>query len=442
MISQTFFRLSALFALIAGFFTAPLLVSAATLPIPDDVQSTEIGQNVLGNGWEPSGIVWHEDLQAYVIVSDDGVIGVLTEGGALLNTWSIGGDLEAVTYNPATGLAYVANESNGTISEFDLTSGSLTGNTWNVQSLVGNPSSNLGIEAMTFVPDGVHPHGSTDLGGVMYIGTQSSFFMFVIELDDSSSRLDLITLPDFVVETSGLSYDPATGYIVSVHDSYDLGRVWTPSGAMIVEIDLPGDNQEGVATRVDVAKNSAQITITEDAGSGASEIWKYDYELDFFLPEFAPIEEGPDCVAVPANTSSFQYQAMTDCEHYVESDGRYVRVYDQNGNQVAERKLYRKTPAEFDLHVTDLYSDGTDDILIANVPPIRQNGRLYVLQFDGTSLKKKGHARLALSSSDRTPEFTHADDGLGTVIVTYGPQQVLFWVSPSGRAYVELESTL
>lgn len=426
-------------AFLFTFAAAPMLAGAATFSVPDGMESAEIGASALGDGWEPSGIVWHESRGTYILVSDDGAVAELSSSGELLNRWSnLGYDLEGVTVADASrSYVYLAAERQGLILEFDVSSGSFTGTSWDVSSWLPNTDVNLGLEALTFVPDGVHPYGDTSFGGVFYAGLQQNGVIYIFSVDDGPAYLGSIT--SGYSDISGLSYDTATGYIVAVYDSYNLARLYTPSGVFVADMDLPGDNQEGVATHVSCPDAVLQVTIAEDAGSGASEVWVYGYAdvpiAPIQCPEAAAEEPAEVCVDMPADTSSVQYEATTDCQHLVASDGRYVFIYDIDGNRVAQRYLYRKVPGTFDLAVSDLYSDGVDDILVANMPPIRSNGRLSVLQFDGSNLTKTGFAKTAVSS-DRTAEIVHVDDQFGSVLVHFGSDQVMFGVYKSGKVAV------
>ncbi len=428
-------------AILFTMAAAPMLAGAATFPVPDGVDSQEIGSSELGNGWEPSGIVWHEARGTYILVSDDGIVAELSTSGELLNHWSgLGYDLEGVTVaDSASSLVYLAAERRGLILEFDLSSASLTGTAWDVSAWLPNTDSNLGLEALTFVPDGVHPYDDTSFGGVFYAGLQENGNIYVFSVDDGPAHLDTMESEWWLTDISGLSYDNATGYLVAIHDGYNLGRLYTPAGAFIADMDLPGDNQEGVATHVSCPDAVLQVTIAEDAGSGASEVWVYGYDDVPISPVHCPEVEAEEpeevCVDVPADTSSVKYAATTDCQYLVESNGRYVFVYDIDGDRVARRYLYRKVPGAFDLAVSDLYSDGVDDILVANMPPKRSNGRLSVLQFDGSSLTKTGFAKTPVSS-DRAAEIEHVDDQFGSVIVNFGSDQVMFGVYKDGKAAV------
>jgi hypothetical protein len=427
-------------ALLLCLSVAPVLASAATFPVPDGVESVEIGSSVLGNGWEPSGIVWHVQRNSYIVVSDDGVVAELSPSGDLLNEWTgIPYDLEGVTFADASSsLVYLAAERKGLILEFDLSTGSLTQWVLDVSPWLGNVDPNQGLEGLTFVPDGVHPYGNTSFGGVFYASLQENGVIYIFSADGDPELLGSIDTG--MRDTSGLSYDEATGYVVAIHDAYNLGQLFTPSGALVGDMDLPGDNQEGVATHVSCPSAVLQVTIAEDAGSGASEVWVYGYADVPIAPVNCPDEtpdepEEPVCIDVPSDTADVQYEATTDCQYYVESNGRYVFVFNGDGERVARRYLYRKVPGTFDLVVTDLYSDGVDDILVANMPPKRNNGRLSVLQLDGTSLTKTGFAKTPVSS-DRTAEIIHVDDQFGSVIVNFGSDQVMFGVYKSGKATV------
>ncbi|MBT4857086.1 hypothetical protein HON52_02765 [Candidatus Uhrbacteria bacterium] len=422
--------------LLLGLASVPAMASAA-FPVPDGVVSSEIGAAALGSGWEPSGVVWHEDRGTYIVVSDDGVVAELSTSGALLNEWTgLGYDLEGVTVvDPSSSLVYLAGERTGLILEFDLASGSFTGTSWDISAFLPNTASNQGLEALTFVPDGTHPYGDTSFGGLFYAGLQQNGNIYIVNVD--SSPVLEGTVVSGITDISGLSYDSATGYLVAVHDGYNVARMYTPAGALLGEMVLPGDNQEGVATHVSCPDAELHVTIAEDAGSGASEVWVYSFD-EFPLAPITCASEEPEeleCIAIPSDTSTVKYVHTSDCQSYVASDGRFVRVYDDAGSLLGQRYLYRKVPGAFDLAVEDLYGDGVDEVIVATMPPRRSNGRIAILRFDGSSLTKNGFAKTPVSS-DRTVEIEHVDAQFGSVVVNYGSDQVMFGVFKGGKVSV------
>jgi hypothetical protein len=447
------------------FFLLPQTSSAAVLPIPDGVTSAEIGHAALGTGWEPSGMVWHSRLNGNLVVSDEGKMALLDLEGNLLDSWSIGYDLEGVAVvDAASDLIYLADERNGVIREFSLATDTLTGVSWDVSAWLANTASNQGMEALTFVPDGAHPYGATAFGGAFYAGVQESGNIHIFSVGSSITELGVIA-SNGVTDISGLHFDASTGYVVAVHDGWNLGRLYTTAGTLVAEMTLPGDNQEGVTGFV-TADGVVSVFIAEDAGgSGRSEVWRYTYDASALLITEEPeeevveepveeeevveeleeeeeviveepevIEEEPEvvCVDVPVNGDGVKYTTTSDCQFLVASNGRFVKFYNMEGEKVAQRWWYRRLPEDFQIVVMDLYDDGIEDVMMVTSSPVSNRGRIALSQFDGSDLVKTGHARM-MAEDDRTTTVLHVDAALGTVLVSYGDVEVLYHVTKEGK---------
>ncbi len=68
---------------------------------------------------EPSGVVYHPSRQSLFVVGDEGDIGEVSLTGALLASRHIGGDLEGITCDPASGAVYVVREGHEIVFEID-----------------------------------------------------------------------------------------------------------------------------------------------------------------------------------------------------------------------------------------------------------------------------------------------------------------------------------
>jgi hypothetical protein len=90
--------------------------------------------NKLPAGYEPSGAVWHAGLQRLLIVGDGGQVTMMDTDGGSQVTWNVGGDLEGIALpSPTATLAYLALEQPNAVLEFDLASGHLTGQSWDLE---------------------------------------------------------------------------------------------------------------------------------------------------------------------------------------------------------------------------------------------------------------------------------------------------------------------
>ncbi|HYB98446.1 MAG TPA: SdiA-regulated domain-containing protein [Candidatus Limnocylindrales bacterium] len=120
---------------------------------------------------EPSSVVYHPLRKSLFIVGDEGDIGEVSLEGKLLRKSHLGGDLEGVTVDPATGLLYVAREGHEIVFEVTADDFRITRRYTIDRTFEGNPNflarGGDGIEGITFVPD-----ESAKEGGRFYAANQ------------------------------------------------------------------------------------------------------------------------------------------------------------------------------------------------------------------------------------------------------------------------------
>ena len=114
---------------------------------------------------EPSGIVYHPTRASLFIVGDEGDIGEVSLEGKLLRQSHLGGDLEAITVDPKSGLLYVVREGHEVIFEVRPDNFKLVRRFTIDRSYQGDPNylrrGGDGIEGLTFVPDEKDPEGGS-----------------------------------------------------------------------------------------------------------------------------------------------------------------------------------------------------------------------------------------------------------------------------------------
>jgi uncharacterized protein YjiK len=220
---------------------------------------------------EPSGICWHAQRKTLFVVGDEGDIYELTTDGTLMKEKRIRpADFEGITYDPATGLLYVAIEEEEAILEVDPETFEplrefVLPRDFQGRTLLG--AGGEGIEGITFIPDAGHPEG-----GVFYVANQA----FTLTDEQDISALFQVELPlrtrdgepkiigyfePGVIDLSALHYDPATDRILVVCDSPNLLLQYSRDHRLISVHALPGDNQEGVTVDSD-----GFIYIAQDTG--------------------------------------------------------------------------------------------------------------------------------------------------------------------------------
>lgn len=227
---------------------------------------TNIG-GALPASYESSDAVWHPRLQHYFIVSDSGIITKMEASGKINQNWNYSGDLEGVTVADAnTNFIYLGNENPDSIIEFNIVTGAATRVFDLTFKMTG--AANEGLEALTFVPDLLHPEG-----GLFYAGHQGegSVYVFSLPIKTSATSTTVTYITKYTPwpahdDLAGLAYDPSTGSILGAYDSDNVIIKFSKTGVLQNSWVLPGTNQEGVAIR------GCELLITHDEPNA---IYKY-----------------------------------------------------------------------------------------------------------------------------------------------------------------------
>jgi hypothetical protein len=212
--------------------------------------------------YEPSGAVWHERLGVLLLVSDNGWVSRMDADGQNSTTWITGGDLEGIAIaDPQTDLVYLGVEDPDSVREFDLSSGTLTGNSWDLTPWMTGAGSS-GLEALTHV-DGLFYAGHQDEGNV---------YVFRLPAGGGVEPVNVFAAPFGRDDVSGLHYDAATQILYAIHDSSDVVVELGADGTFIREFDLPGDHQEGITLVPDCHAWKSRVFVSRDSG----EVWRYE----------------------------------------------------------------------------------------------------------------------------------------------------------------------
>ena len=239
--------------------------TATADPWPGDA-GTEIG-NVGSPGglpalYEPSGAVWHERLGVLLVVSDGGSVSQMDADGQNVTTWTPGGNLEGIAIaDPRSDLVYLGDEHPDSVHEFDLSTGTLTGNSWDLTPWMTGPGS-PGLEGLTYVD------------GLFYAGHQREGSIYVFRLLEGGAveLVDLFSAPSGRDDVSGLHYDRATQRLYAIHDDFDVIVELKRDGTFIREFDLPGVNQEGITVIPDCGTEQSRLFVSEDSQA----VWRYE----------------------------------------------------------------------------------------------------------------------------------------------------------------------
>lgn len=208
---------------------------------------------------EPSGITYHAARRSLFIADDSGSIHEVRLDGTLVQSKGLSErDIEGITVNPDTGLLYAAVEGDESILELDAETLTIQrefriGRNFEGEQLL--KKGGMGIEAIAFVPDALHPEG-----GTFWVGNQS----FSLKPNDEPSVICEVIVPlrsgtartadgtiinayrmNFI-DISGLAYDSQGDHLVLVSDTSNLLVELKKEGTILGQYLLPGDEQEGV----------------------------------------------------------------------------------------------------------------------------------------------------------------------------------------------------
>ncbi len=222
---------------------------------------------------EPSGIVYHPLRSSLFIVGDEGDIGEVSTDGKLLRQFHLGGDLEAITVDPKSGLLYVVREGHEVIFEVRPDNFKLVRRFTIDRSFQGDPNflrrGGDGIEGLTFVPDEKDPEG-----GRLWAVNQYDPAVLV-ELDNalktSTEKYQTARIrravPVDAAPLSEVTWDPARREFLVASALWKRVVVLDAEGRPERSVRIPAFMPEGMATLPGGA-----IAIAQD--SGGLVLWK------------------------------------------------------------------------------------------------------------------------------------------------------------------------
>jgi uncharacterized protein YjiK len=275
-------RAAALLALLAS----PLMLAAS--PAVRDPATVEWALPEL---LEPSGIVWHPGRRTLFVAGDDGDLGEVSVDGKLLRRFHLGGDLEAITVDPATGLLYVAHEGREWIYEvrpddFKTLRRITIDRTWK-----GDPNflrrGGDGVEGLTFVPDDKDPEG----GRFWAVNQYDPPVLVELATPLRSSKEKMLTativrvVPVSPAPLSEVTWKSDTREFLVLSAIWRRVAVLDADGNFERSVHVPGFMPEGLTRLPD-----GRIVIAQD--SGGLVLWKPDGD-----PFRADVASGPPAPA-------------------------------------------------------------------------------------------------------------------------------------------------
>lgn len=246
---------------------------------------------------EPSGIVYHPLRNSLFIVGDEGDIGEVTLDGKLLRQFHLGGDLEAVTVDPRSGLLYVVREGHEIILEIRPDTFKLLRRFTIDRSWKGDPNflrrGGDGVEGLTFVPSETNPEG----GSFWMVNQYDPAVLVELAIPLRSAKGKYLVasvaraVPVDSAPLSEVTWDAASREFLVVSALWKRVSVLDAHGNFERSVRIPGFMPEGLTRLPD-----GSLVIAQD--SGGLVLWKP--ERDPFRGEAAT---GPPEPKAPAETS-------------------------------------------------------------------------------------------------------------------------------------------
>lgn len=267
--------------------------------------------------FDASGLVYDAYLGKLIGIGDDGDIITMNVDGSSVSSWVISGDPEDIAIaDESSNIMYLSDENAGTVSAFSLSTGLLTGASWNVSPYITTATSQ-GIEAMTFVPNGYHPYADSTSGGLFYIGSQYNGDIAVLDIDTSTSgSLSFVdTISTGRSDLAGLNWNNDTQTLYASYDSSDLLAELESDGTLVHEYAMTsGLNQEGITVVPNCSTGTADVYVADDGGPN---IWSYSgYPIDtdtaYADADSDGLGDPSSTISVCANGSSTGYVSNAD----------------------------------------------------------------------------------------------------------------------------------
>ena len=299
---------------------------------PNGVQiaSGLMAYNTTADGFEASGIEYIPGY-GYILIGDDGDIGVVNSNGAVLHYWFPGGDLEDVALTETSAvdhIIYIANEAGSKIEAFNLDTGTKVANkSWTLSDLP--VSGALGMESLAYVPaaDAPASWGTALSGGFFVTASQAEAVLRVYNINTHSNGAtvsSIAQIPVSYTDVAALQYSPLTRLLYVVFDTDDKLKEYTLTGAIVNSYQLPttGNSDEGMIVIPDCANSRAQIAISNDAASSFVLVYNN-------YPITCPVTTPP---VIDADNDGYLSTAdCNDADATVHSNQTYYRDEDGDG---------------------------------------------------------------------------------------------------------------
>ena len=298
----------------SGFpISCPVAAEPTPEPTPDPTlwpassTASDLGAGIsaLYPTFEASGLVWNAGASKFVVMGDNGQVAITDSTGGNVAVYTVGGDLEGVTYTGDSAYVYLGDE-NGYVYKFSMSSHSIV-QTWDIRSLI-TITTGKGMEGLTYA------------NGYFYAGSQSDGQISVLDLSGTTASLvetldyNLGTLSDiFYSSEEDALYIVASGYLYTVKD-----------GAIISTYAMPGSIQEGVTFVAGCPASTNTIYVTEDHGETGGVYFKSYASFPVSCETVVPV------VVVDPDSDGDGVVASLDCDDTDATVSSYTTFYKDN----------------------------------------------------------------------------------------------------------------
>lgn len=246
-------------------------LASASTSWPGSSDYTEIGSG-LPASFEVSALFYNPENNKVFTVSDSGIISYMNIDGSSVVNYYLSGDYEGVTFaNLSSNYVYIGIENPDSIVEFDTSTGRLTGKSWSLTSWMASSSANLGLEGLTFVPNGYHYYSTGRSGGLFLAALQENGVIYVFNVDTSTSgSVSYVTSFTPVAgrtDISDLYFDRTTAILYVLYDSSNTLVEMKMNGTILNDYLIPGSDQEGISIITSCPETTATILIGQDYGN-------------------------------------------------------------------------------------------------------------------------------------------------------------------------------
>ncbi|EKD76370.1 MAG: PKD protein [uncultured bacterium] len=211
---------------------------------------------------DASGIIYHERLGTFFIVTNAGCVKQINISGTELSNYCTSSwtDFEGIAVaDYDSNYLYLGLESPQAIYEFDISTNNLTGKSWTLSGM--SVASGSGLEGLEYA------------NGYFYAASQYNGIVYSYSVNLSTSGAatfvsSFYPYSSYTSDLAALSYSEETNTLYSLYDSGNRLVTTEGDGTYINRYQLPSGtaNEEGIVVVPNCPNSTTNVIITEDSG--------------------------------------------------------------------------------------------------------------------------------------------------------------------------------